>query len=1462
MENDDNMKNNKDIEHLHGSGGGKGGGNARQPVEAENSLQSRSTAKLIFAPSEGEVGGLFGDDYDNPLAGIYFNDAPVMSIEGDPNFEGVSIDYRKGLPSQDKLSGFSYIEDFFLINQELEDYVDAIQTVSPTSDACRIILRLPNGLTQLDEESGDLNGYEVGYDIYVRLGNSGSWTKAVDRIIRGKTTSPYETAVRIERPSGSGSWQFRVRRTTESSESSRINDTIQLWAAVELQDRQETYDNAMVVGLGIDSQSTGGQIPTVSFLMDGIKILVPDNYHPTVFDEYGDVVEYAHYSGIWDGSSFKYERCDDPAWIIYNLLINERYGLGEYIGQDDIDHYSFYEASIYNVELIPAYVGADFSEPRFRFNGVIQTREEPYRVLQAIAGTCRSALYAGSGLIKLIQDRPQDPIANVTNSTVEDGFFNYTGSALEDRITSVNVTFNDIEDRYLTRVINEQADQSLIERYGYNQQDINAIGIVHESQARRLAKWMIDTSINSKEIVNFKLGWQNCLVDVGDVINVADNDYANVMFSGDIKSWSNNEIELDREINIQGGSKIILVSFDGREKEYSIQNSGLTDSITISGSIDSNTPQNAPFIIVGQVAARQFKITNVTDTGYGILECQATIHDPTKYDRVEQGIIIDGPPTFIGGDTIEAPENIDYDIETVITSSGQVRYRLRIKWDEVNDPNLSHYYLRYRRNAGQYSQSDKLLQPQFILDNALPGYYEIILNSVSVKNAMSPSREAAILIELGGEKSPLNSPKNLKLKEGGYTFNKRQFKAVWDPPSNDGDDAILSEYLISLIDDSNNTMEQFVTKDAEIQIDRDHIILATGNSDAERTVRMEVRAVDTLNRISDEVYQEFVNPAPPKLNILELEAVPAAYKIKFEESSDDDLEGYYVNHSKTNNFTPSKLNTAENGMGTSRVIGADEGDTYYVMVAAYDDWSDGHDELNWSNIQSVEIDYDPDAKDDPDDPQNLVVSSNVKTLINGTQVADINLTWNRLAAPGVLYDIEVLRNNNEYMRPVVSNPSSGSLVRWQMDGEIGIQYCFRVRSRDSSRTSDWSDQKCVTQNSDTSAPSIPSGLNIEPFYQGIYLGWNRPAQANFSHVEVYRRKFGGPESKIAEVARATSFFLDDGLDIGIDYYYRIRSVSFAGAKSNYSATVSARPNNVPDESITADHILARSITADRLQANTITANELSTNELITTNAQIGDAVISSANIEDYIQSDNFSSGSSGWRIRRDNGRAEFGEITARGNLVTGFGSGQRVEITADDDNYLIWAGSGSKTDSNGVFWIKPNGQGFISDQVFDLGGIHQESEKSEGEDAGQNYNDAKVVIGPFNHGQNRKNLRVDVTLTFRAGVMTSVPQNQCGQISPITGKFRLRRGSTPNAFGTVDEAEFVIPTTTTWFNDPDPSIGNRCYRSVNAQATATLNYAPSTSATTYYYEIDIDDFVSYFLDSQVQLNTLKVNALM
>jgi hypothetical protein len=69
-----------------------------------------------------------------------------------------------------------------------------------------------------------------------------------------------------------------------------------------------------------------------------------------------------------------------------------------------------------------------------------------------------------------------------------------------------------------------------------------------------------------------------------------------------------------------------------------------------------------------------------------------------------------------------------------------------------------------------------------------------------------------------------------------------------------------------------------------------------------------------------------------------------------------------------------------------------------------------------------------------------------------------------------------------------------------------------------------------------------------------------------------------------------------------------------------------------------------------------------------------------------------------WFVVDKNGNIKIRNAVVQGAFISAT-SGIRVEIN-NDATYLFWAGTGQKTDANGVLWVKADGTGFIKGQFF------------------------------------------------------------------------------------------------------------------------------------------------------------------
>ena len=365
--------------------------------------------------------------------------------------------------------------------------------------------------------------------------------------ISGKTVGAYEESYLIDLeefstrlqeaglPAATYPITIQIYRLTEDRDAATVTDGTTVSGYTEIQPYNVSYADSALVGMVVDAHKFGGNIPRRSFDVKGKLVRVPTGYTGDV--EFG---EPRTYPAFWDGT-FQTRWSNNPAWIMLDLLTNERYGLG--LDDTDIDVYTLYSISKYCDELVPTKtinsegVTVEGQEYRYTCNAVINSRREAYQVLQAIASTFRGMVFASASGVGFSQDRPKDPLRLVSPADVIDGSFTYSSTAKKARHSCALITWNDPDDNYEQAVeVYEELD--LIDRYGYNPIEVVAYGTTSQTQARRLGKWILDSEKYETDTITFQGGLDFLDMTPGDIIAVADPMKQNARLGGRIVSYN------------------------------------------------------------------------------------------------------------------------------------------------------------------------------------------------------------------------------------------------------------------------------------------------------------------------------------------------------------------------------------------------------------------------------------------------------------------------------------------------------------------------------------------------------------------------------------------------------------------------------------------------------------------------------------------------------------------------------------------------------------------------------------------------------------------------------------------------------------------------------------------------------------------------------------------------------------
>ena len=285
--------------------------------------------------------------------------------------------------------------------------------------------------------------------------------------------------------------------------------------------------------------------------MQGIKVKLPSNY--TTRKENAST-GLATYTGAWDGT-FRAEKVytDNPAWIFYDILTNNRFGLGDWLASGNdflVDKYSLYRIGKYCDELVPD--GKGSTEPRFTANLYLTKATDAYKVLKDMATIFRSMLYWLNGEVVPVIDEKKFPVYNFSKSNVI-GPFQYEGTGHKTRANQYVVKWNNPDTGYKLEPLIVEDRLDIIKKGRIITKSAVAFGCTSEGQAIRYGRWKLWTGLNQTEIVNFKTGLNAAFLVPGDIINVQDADEFDIAFSGRLNSYTEsggNKLTLDRDIDI------------------------------------------------------------------------------------------------------------------------------------------------------------------------------------------------------------------------------------------------------------------------------------------------------------------------------------------------------------------------------------------------------------------------------------------------------------------------------------------------------------------------------------------------------------------------------------------------------------------------------------------------------------------------------------------------------------------------------------------------------------------------------------------------------------------------------------------------------------------------------------------------------------------------------------------------
>lgn len=933
---------------MFGGGGGGKGGDKSDP----NTLRSNATIRIIDLLGEGEIKGLVDGSKS-----VFLDGTPLMASNGEYNFKGVEWESREGLPDQPHIPSASAVENEENVGVEVKKLIPVTRVVTGEDlDALRVTMRIP-ALVSRDEDSGALRKTSVSYRILVRE-EYGTWQNQFgDITISGKCTSPYDRSYLVYLPKPTpetNTWEVRVERITEDSEDDELqNDTV-FASYTRITYGKFTYPFSAIVAMTADAQEFGQQVPEREYEVYGRIVQVPSNYDP----------ETRTYTGIWNGT-FKWAWTDNPAWVLYDVLSQGRFGLGDYITPEQIDKWSLYEIAQYCDELVPD--GRGGTGPRFTFNGVMRSQKEAYDALSEIANAFRGMTYWSSGSVMASQDRPADVSILANPSNVINGSFSYQSSAAKARHTVALVKFRNKDRNYEPDFIVVE-DPDGIATYGYNETTIDAsVYCTDKAQAYRIGEWTLFTELNETDVVGYSAGLDHAGARPGDIIAIQDPaiaewDYGGRLATGCTSTLLNLDIPVTFEAGKQYSVSVVLPSGVVEERDIAVAAYGTpTKQITVDGAPFSVEPDAESLWVIASNTLKPslWRLVSIRESEPSIYEVSAVQHEPAKFNHIDNSANFDPLPTTEARH-IDAPANLDV-IENHYMHDGVLRTALVFSFSPPSPASMAVAYEVYADTPNGRMLFGRIATNSITITNADLGEYTFYVATVSFDGRISLEASVDYTTEGWIAVAPPTVSSLALVNGSAGQFKGTDIEVSWVNVFDegaylpDGTNPLYFRNTVSIYDyDSNDLLrtEQVTGTNYVYSIDKNRADNVAHGRPASRKVRFEVTVTDIYARTSPPAALTTTNPIPDAL-VATVSSGLGAVTVKWTEPSDPDYVATMVWMIPDGDVFDPDTSPLFDGRASSTLLSGELGQSYDIYLAAYDSF--GKDSLNISGPYSVTI---------------------------------------------------------------------------------------------------------------------------------------------------------------------------------------------------------------------------------------------------------------------------------------------------------------------------------------------------------------------------------------------------------------------------------------------------------------------------------------------------------------------------
>ncbi|EPS2492630.1 phage tail tip protein, partial [Escherichia coli] len=322
-------------------------------------------------------------------------------------------------------------------------------------------------------------------------------------------------------------------------------------------------------------------------------------------------------------------------------------------------------------------------------------------------------------------------------------------------------------------------DTQAIARYGRNVTKMDAFGCTSRGQAHRAGLWLIKTELLETQTVDFSVGAEGLRHVPGDVIEICDDDYAEISIGGRVLAVNSQTrtLTLDREITLPSSGTTLISLVDGQGNPVSVEVQSVTDGVKVKV---SRVPDGvAEYSVWGlklpTLRQRLFRCVSIRENDDGTYAITAVQHVPEKEAIVDNGAHFDGDQSgTVNGVTPPAVQHLTAE---VTADSGE--YQVLARWDTPKVVKGVSFMLRLTVAADDGSErlvsTARTTETTYRFTQLALGNYRLTVRAVNAWGQQGDP--ASVLFRIAAPAAP----SRIELTPGYFQITATPHLAVYDP---------------------------------------------------------------------------------------------------------------------------------------------------------------------------------------------------------------------------------------------------------------------------------------------------------------------------------------------------------------------------------------------------------------------------------------------------------------------------------------------------------------------------------------------------------------------------------------------------------------------------------------------------------------------------------------------------------